>query len=316
MGSKRAFVIDSDFGIDDACAILAMAAHDDVDIRAITVVDGNVPCEVGLANARQVLLRFHDAHLQQEGDVQIRPEPAASALVDIVTAEPNTVTILAIGPLTNIALAICLRPDFLSLLKGFVIMGGCLGARGNSNRVAEFDPEAAHVVFEAAARLSTESPSSAGPLVTLVPWETTVDHALTWDEYDALMDRETPASVLVKNMVHFYGSRSRSLLLKMLTNERTVPVSAAATVVAHARQAHQTGSHGFVMCDLYAALVALDARAIEQYQDWDVKIELGGTLSRGLVALNWMFDEPHVNARVVLAVKKDALFRLLRKLLL
>jgi purine nucleosidase len=75
-----------------------------------------------------------------------------SALIDIFKGRPGQIELLALGPLTNIALAARLEPSFPSRVKHITIMGGCESARGNSSMTAEFnffaDPEAAHIVLD------------------------------------------------------------------------------------------------------------------------------------------------------------------------
>ncbi len=79
-----------------------------------------------------------------------------TALIDIFKERPGQIELLALGPLTNIALAARLDPAFPSHVKHLTIMGGCASARGNSSMTAEFnffaDPEAAHIVLDAFTR--------------------------------------------------------------------------------------------------------------------------------------------------------------------
>ena len=175
-------IIDTDPGVDDAQAILLASAHPHTKIEAILSVGGNVGLEHTTRNALTIVeaigqdipvyagcdgplvLFGEDAAWVHGtdglGDCGITPqsrkaeqEHAANALVRMANAEPDAFTLVAIGPLTNIALALKLDPELPNKLKRFVIMGGAVTGKGNtSNVTAEFnifaDPEAAHVVFE------------------------------------------------------------------------------------------------------------------------------------------------------------------------
>lgn len=144
---------------------------------------------------------------------------AANKLVELVTQNPGEYHILAIGPLTNIAMAIALDPKFLHKIQGLYIMGGCLYAKGNANRSAEFnihcDPEAAHMVFHAStaysqsiadeysAKLALSSdkdslanetksvlPPNFVPKIILSTWEMTAEHGFPWLFFDYLTQTE------------------------------------------------------------------------------------------------------------------------------
>ncbi|WP_251278301.1 nucleoside hydrolase, partial [Enterobacter hormaechei] len=77
--------------------------------------------------------------------------PAAQLIIDQVRAHPGEVTLVAVGRMTNLALALQQAPDIAGLVRGVVIMGGAFHVNGNITPAAEFniafDPEAAHVVF-------------------------------------------------------------------------------------------------------------------------------------------------------------------------
>ncbi|KAI9332476.1 Inosine/uridine-preferring nucleoside hydrolase domain-containing protein [Zopfochytrium polystomum] len=256
---------------------------------------------------------------------------SASGRLVISRKTPSKITILAIGPLTNIALAISLDPDFLSRLDDLIVMGGCINARGNSNRVAEFnffcDPEAVHIVLDAAKRLVTSSGGKmAKPPVTIVSWETTLDHGLNWAEYDAILDEmggaETAQSVLWKGMTHFYESMGRQMFSNLTRGEdggaegeekKNGVVAAAAE--GHHFAAHKLDSGRFILCDFYAAVVALNPKAMVHYHDWDAQVELAGRLSRGMLGFNWLFDEPNPNVRVAFSIDKSAVVDTLRRVI-
>lgn len=172
-------IIDTDPGHDDALAIMLLEKSGLFDIRAVTTVAGNSSIETVTNNARYILditgckaplysgaskpltRELAQAVIIGEGGIDGAPistqEPltgkAIEKIVSIVRENPKEVSIVVIGPQTNIAQAFLKDPELPSLIKQLVIMGGAILAPGNKNRVAEFnifiDPEAAKIVFEA-----------------------------------------------------------------------------------------------------------------------------------------------------------------------
>ncbi len=177
----RPFLIDTDAGSDDAVAVLMALRHPDVDVRALTVVAGNVPLEQGIKNslyfcelcdavvpvyagADRPLLReyvsadwFHGADgLGDWGEryaprrSQAQRAHAVTAIIDAARSIANLV-IVTLGPLTNLALALRQAPDIAERVARCVIMGGAACTNGNVTPAAEYniwcDPEAARIVF-------------------------------------------------------------------------------------------------------------------------------------------------------------------------
>lgn len=187
MSAQHRIILDTDPGIDDAMALLFLRHRSDVRIEAITTVFGNGGVDLTTRNAHLLARRFGieapiypgadmpmgmerrklathvhgadglgDAGLSQ--DVQAPPEAenAAEAIVRLVRAHPGEISLLAIAPLTNLALALQLDPGIAPLVKRVVIMGGAFGfagRRGNVSPVAEAnianDPHAADAVLGA-----------------------------------------------------------------------------------------------------------------------------------------------------------------------
>ena len=175
-------IIDCDPGQDDAIAILlALASPDEIETLALTAVAGNVPLALTQRNARQLvelagnatvpvhagctrpLSRVLETAEYVHGETGLNgvslPEPArplapahaVDAIVDLVMqAAEGSVTLCALGPLTNVAMAMLKEPGLAPRLKEIVLMGGAIGL-GNVTPAAEFniyvDPEAASVVF-------------------------------------------------------------------------------------------------------------------------------------------------------------------------
>ena len=171
-------IIDTDPGHDDALAIMLAVKSNMFKIQAITTVAGNSTIENTTRNARFILklLCREDIPIYSgsekplkrnlikavvhgesglEGlDPKNKPNltgDAVEKILSIVKSCPNKITLITLGPLTNIAKAIQKNPKIMSKLKEIVIMGGAIRVPGNKNRVAEFnifvDPEAADMVF-------------------------------------------------------------------------------------------------------------------------------------------------------------------------
>ena len=181
---RRPIIIDTDPGPDDALAILlALGAADALDVRGITTVAGNVGVDQTTVNAlklcalagkpetpvhrgcpRPLIRPLHTAEFIVGEDglggmalpdpvAAARPEPAVTFLVDTLRAAPDrSVTLCALGPLTNIALALTMAPEIAGKIDAIVMMAGSRDL-GNITAAAEFnvyvDPHAAHIVFEA-----------------------------------------------------------------------------------------------------------------------------------------------------------------------
>lgn len=173
-------VIDTDPGTDDAVALVMALRYPGVRVEALTVVAGNVDVDQCVRNARYVLeicgrslpiYRGAEKPLSRPartaahvhggdglGDLGLRPkygqaEPGAAAavLVDLIRRNPGELTLVALAPLTNIALALDLAPEIAGLVRRTVVMGGAANTLGNVTPAAEFniwcDPEAARIVF-------------------------------------------------------------------------------------------------------------------------------------------------------------------------
>ena len=180
-------IIDTDPGVDDALAILLALRSPELKVEAITPVAGNVPLDFTLPNAlklveiagrtdvpvaggarhplvRQLITASHVHGNNGLAGVEF-PEPKIKPVAEkapemirkIVNANPGEISIVAVGPLTNVALALRDDPDLAGKLRSIVIMGGSLSG-GNVTPAAEFnlyvDPEAARVVFDAGVTLT------------------------------------------------------------------------------------------------------------------------------------------------------------------
>ncbi len=195
-------VIDTDPGVDDAHAIMLAAAHPDVRIEAVTTIVGNSSLERTTDNACKILdLLGQEAPVYRGsphplvfppsfasyfhgedglGDSGYPPssrpvetEHAALALIRLADKAPGELTLVAIGPLTNVALALRLDPGLPGRYKSLMVMGGAVRAMGNTqNHSAEFnfwtDPEAAQIVLQGKERLTAEAPRRT--IITPLGW--------------------------------------------------------------------------------------------------------------------------------------------------
>jgi purine nucleosidase len=181
--AKRPIIIDCDPGQDDAiCLLLAMSSPDELDILGVTTVAGNVPLALTERNARQI------RDIADRSDVKIYAGCSKPMVRDLVTAERvhgktgidgieivepkqpledkhavdfiietlngadrESITLVPMGPLTNIAQAFTKDPTILEKVEQIVLMGGAMREGGNISPSAEFnilvDPHAADIVF-------------------------------------------------------------------------------------------------------------------------------------------------------------------------
>ena len=213
--TTRKIIIDTDPGVDDALAIFLALASPELDVIGLTTVMGNVEVDLATTNALRLLeiasrpdipvaqgaakpiaVDFLGAVAFVHGDDgqgnAFLPDPvrraldlsAAEFIVQQARANPGEITLVPIGPLTNIALALRLEPNLTKLVAGVVLMGGNAFCPGNASPSAEAnirnDPEAADVVF------------GAGWPITMVGLDVTNEVLLTDDDLAVLHTINTP----------------------------------------------------------------------------------------------------------------------------
>jgi purine nucleosidase len=291
---KPVLVIDTDPGIDDALAILMAHAH--ADIAALSIAGGNV----GLAHTTRNALKLVDV---LGADVPVFPgsasalvfdapdagvvhgsdgfgdtgyftsrrlpeeEHAASALVRLARERPGELVLVALAPLTNLAIALRLDPTLPERIARLVIMGGAVTGRGNTERVpAEFnigfDPEAAHVVFSSFLEFD------------LVDWEASMRHPFDFARFETLLAAGDARAKFYAAISHKMRAFSRA-----------------------------RGRAGFISADALAVAVAIEPSIVTRSEWRHVAVETTGALTRGATVVDWegrLGLTP--NARVVLDV--------------
>lgn len=233
---KKRVIIDTDPGVDDINAMLFAFLCDQFEIEAITTVHGNVNVDIGTTNALHMVEHFsgkevpvyrgaeqglfgdpmRDAAILHGEDgmgntglarptIRRRPEPAASAMVDIVMNSPGEITLLVLGPQTNVALAIRSEPDFAAAVKEIVFMGGRITPRADTNPFVTFnigeDPEAAWIVIQ-----------ESGIPVTMLGQETAMAVMFDHARLDRFAASGTAAGRFAAEVTRYYVSKQISLL--------------------------------------------------------------------------------------------------------
>ncbi|MGA7867236.1 MAG: nucleoside hydrolase [Stellaceae bacterium] len=240
---RRRLIIDTDPGLDDAVAILlALAAADELEVLGIVAVAGNLPLSQTERNARRIcelaerpdvpvyagcarpvlrpLATAERVHAETSRDQLLLPEPTmapqAQHGVDFLietlrSADPGTITLCALGPLTNIAMALVKAPEIAGQIHELVLMGGAGFELGNVTPAAEFnihvDPHAAAIVM------------NSGIPITMIPLDVTHQVLSTPLRIEALRSLENSCGRAVaallgsfeKNRRAKFGSRARAL---------------------------------------------------------------------------------------------------------
>jgi purine nucleosidase len=180
--AAKKIIIDTDPGTDDALALMLALNSPELDVRAITVVPGNVTAAMGLENALRMVSLDNRCDIPVAAGAQhplfqklitaefwhgknglanielppskctVDPRFGPDLIIQLVHASPHEITLVPVGPLTNIALAVEKDPSIVPLVKEVILMGGSITG-GNVNAAAEAnifnDPEAAQIVFQA-----------------------------------------------------------------------------------------------------------------------------------------------------------------------
>ena len=224
--TKR-LILDTDPGVDDSMAIFFALVSPEIELEALTTVFGNGGVTQTTANALRVLetagrpdipvmpgavkplLREYRGkgymvHGRDGlGDTNMPPAQtspqtgrAAEFLVEQIMSSPSKFTLVAVGPLTNLALAVSLEPQIAKCVQEVVIMGGVVSGKGNASPVAEAnihnDPEAARIVFHA------------GWPITMVGLDVTRKVVMTPAYLDRLASARTPITDFISAITPVY----------------------------------------------------------------------------------------------------------------
>jgi purine nucleosidase len=319
----RSIILDCDPGIDDALAIAFAHGHPGIDLVGITTVAGNVGLAKTTANALAVceyigaagtpvtagcagpLLRpaLDARHVHGEsglGGAVLPPATGSPApghaidyIIETVRAAPGQITLVATGPLTNIALAVRREPRLADWVREFVIMGGSAG-RGNTTPAAEYniwaDPEAAAAVFRA------------GWTVVMLGLDVTL---------------RTGAGPAVLQRMRDLGSLGTQLLLPALEQYKSVrePFPARGGLGPPPQAARPAGSSpraiGPPVHDVCAVAWVAQPRLFGLVPA-RVQVETAGQLTAGMTVVD--FEEPGQadggNARVAMSIDVDRFWEL------
>lgn len=289
--AKKQVIIDTDCGIDDAQAIMMALAAPSMEVLGVTCVFGNAAVENVCQNVLRVLsvceregipvfrgsggplvgadLPVSD-HFGSDGlgdvikdrdpqwEEKIQKEHAVNAMIRLVNENQNQVSLVALGPLTNLALAVRLDPCFPQKLKDLFIMGGNKEGKGNMTLCGEFnfvmDPESAYVVLE-----EYLCPTY------VATWEYSCRNSLTWEFFEELMNQDAPAARFMKMLT----SKCRAYSKEAMKSKRDVYFGP-----------------GFVSFDAYAMAACIDSSVVTERIECPVRVELQGSMARGMMALD------------------------------
>ena len=300
-------IIDTDPGIDDAIAIALACSSPEIDLLGVTTVGGNtgienttgnalrllhlfgrddVPVAAGAARALAFEADLGDPSIHGQGglggvvlplpDRGPDPRGAVGLLTELVESHPEPITLIAIGPLTNVALFAATRPDVYAKLDRLVIMGGGVHITGNHTPTGEFniwfDPEAAARVF------------SAGVEVTMVGLDVTHKAMFAGTDWGPLRTADAgPVAKAVTGMIDFYGTFYLS----------------------------QNGSDATAQHDSLAVAAVVQPDLVRTQHCW-VGVETAGTLTRGMTVADLKGVWKHApNTHVALDVDVPAFIDLL-----
>jgi inosine-uridine nucleoside N-ribohydrolase len=272
-------LIDTDPGVDDAMAILLALNSPELKVEALTVVAGNVDARQGLENALKIVSLAERCDVAVAGGAQhplnqklITAQfwhgknglagvelPATKCkadahfgpdlIIEMVHRYPHELTLIPVGPLTNIALAVSKDPSIASLVRDIVIMGGSVSG-GNVNGAAEAniynDPEAAQIVF------------NAGWMVTMIGSDVGERTLMTRKYLAELQANHGPQSDFIAKLANFYLTRSE-----------------------------KSGYSGAAMYDPLAVGTVIDPTLVT-LKDMHVDVETRGEFTRGETVANRM----------------------------
>lgn len=302
----RRFIIDTDAGVDDAQAILMAFGHPDTKVEAFTTVNGNVGVDKTTANVLKVLdiagqdvpvypgctqplvnEIHHATYVHGKdglGDCGIptskrktEKKHAVHALIDFGNRYPGELSLIAIGPLTNLAVALQIDPGLPNKYKDLTIMGGAILSKGNTNVTAEFniytDPEAAHIVF------------NHWPITKVLSWETTLAHVFSKEDLESFYALNTKKSKFFHDtnqiIIDFVKERMHTELL--------------------------------FAPDALAVAVAIEPSIITKQEEHHLTVELCGKFTRGQTSVDWWDSMGNTaNADLIIEVDQNRFVQMMK----
>ena len=307
---RKKIILDCDPGHDDAIAILLAGRHPDIELLAITTVAGNQSVEktsynalrvCSLANIRNVpIARGMERPLVQEArhaadihgesgmdgpdipepSLSLAPQHAVDMIIEILLQSIGDVTVVATGPLTNVATAIRREPAILPKIQAISLMGGAISL-GNVTPSAEFniwaDPEAAAIVF------------GCGRPITMVPLEVTHQALATEDVIKRLRDAGGVVPKFAADLLVYFAESYRQVF-GFSAPPLHDPCAVAAVIKPDIIQAREMyvaietvgeWTAGRTVCDAYGKMgMAVNARVgyglkVERF--WDLLIDTFAT---------------------------------------
>jgi purine nucleosidase len=227
MSAKRKIIIDTDPGQDDAVAILLALASPEIEVLGLTAVAGNVPLHLTHKNAMKIcelagrpqtkvfagavhpmmrhLVTAEHVHGRTglngpdlpAPTMKLQEQHAVDFIVETLMREPPaTVTLCALGPLTNLALAMTREPRIVPRIQEIVLMGGGFFEGGNTTPAAEFniyvDPQAADIVLKS------------GVPVVMMPLDVTHQALTTRKRIAAFRDMGTRVGIATAELLEFF----------------------------------------------------------------------------------------------------------------
>jgi purine nucleosidase len=307
-------ILDVDTGIDDSLALLYAAASEEAELVAVTCVGGNVDArqvaentlavlelagradvEVALGRERP-LVRSLETTPETHGPKglgyaelppalrRLSDRHAVDVLIDEARRRPGEITLVTLGPLTNLALAVLREPELPRLLRGYVLMGGSYRSPGNTAPTTEWnvhvDPDAAKVVFaawaEAAREHGTPRPLALGLDVTERA-KITPEHVVRLARRAGSMPDDTIALARGDDPMHATRSVASNPVVRFVADALRFYME------FHSRY---DGFYGAFIHDPFAVATALD-RTLVRSEALAVDVELGGTLTTGETVTDW-----------------------------
>jgi purine nucleosidase len=313
MTPRIPLLIDCDTGIDDSLALLYACASPEAEIVAVTCVSGNIDARQVAENTRAVL------ELAGRGDIEVAlgretplvrplevtpethgplglgyaqlpaprrpvsPRHAVDVIIDEARRRPGEITLVTLGPLTDLAIAVLREPALPSLLRGYVLMGGSYRSPGNTAPTTEWnihcDPDAAKVVFRAWADAAAVDPTVRRPValgldvterakftpVHLVRLARAAGLDLEADDTPSALAAGGPLAASPNPVVRYLADAQRFYM------------------EFHSRY---DGFYGAFVHDPFALAAALDPSLVRT-EALAVDVELGGTLTSGETVTDW-----------------------------